>query len=211
VDGKSKNIYIFQEKKETEMASNPNPYPFPRQPFLFDTSNIKCRSNREIIAMARQWNTFERIENYNDQIYNRFCQGIRDKHYYQYSNMSEKNDYNIGQMLHVNRYPFLTTDARVSTIGGVQVSTLASISDRTIPNVEIIAGPSHFSQVSKTCVPIPSILTSSEYMAQQSEDVVYLHVSTYNGSHKYKYNFESDEEKLMYLRAERRARLAGLM
>lgn len=193
------------------MTSNPNPYPFPRQPFLFDTSNIKCRSRSEILAMERQWNTFERIENYNDQIYNRFWQGLRDKPYYQFRDMSEKNDYQIGQMLHVNRYPFLTTDARISTIGGVQVSTLASISDRQIPNVEVIAGPQNYSQVSKTCVPTSSILTSSEYMAQQSEDAVYLHVSTYNGSHKYKYNFVSDEEKLMYLRAERRARLAGLM
>jgi hypothetical protein len=164
-----------------------------------------------MIAMERQWNTFERIENYNDQIYNRFCQGIRDKTYYHYSNMSEKNDYQIGQMLHVNRYPFVTTDARVSTISGVQVSTLASISDRQIPNVEIITGPSYFSQVSKTCVPTSSMLTSSEYIAQQSEDAVYLHVSTYNVGHKYKYNFVSDDEKLMYLRAERRARLAGLM
>jgi hypothetical protein len=124
--------------------------------------------------------------------------------------MSEKNDYRIGQMLHVNRYPFLTTDARISTTAGIPVSTLASISDRQIPHVEIISGPSHYSQVTKTCVPTSTMLSQAEYIAQQSENSIYLHVSTYNTGHKYKYNFVSDEEKLMYLRAERRARL-GMM
>lgn len=113
-------------------------------------------------------------------------------------------------MLHVNRYPWLTTDARISTIAGIPVSTLASISDRQIPNVEVIAHPSNYSQVSKTCAPVSTILTSAEYMAQQSENAVYSHVSTFNATHKYKYAFTSDEEKLMYLRAERRARL-GLL
>lgn len=192
------------------MASSNNPYPFPRQPFLFDLSGVKCKSRSEILTMQRQWDTFEHIENYNDQIYNRFCQGLRDKPYYQYRDMSEKNDYRVGQMLHVNRYPFLTTDARISTIAGVPVSTLASISDRQIPNVEVIAGPQNYSQVSKICVPTSTMLSQAEYIAQQSENSVYIHVSTYNGVHRYKYNFVSDEEKLMYLRAERRVRL-GMM
>jgi hypothetical protein len=187
-----------------------NPYPFPRQPFVFDLSGVKCRSRTEILTMQRQWNTFEAIENYNDAIYNRFCYGLRDKPYYQFRDMGEKNDYRVGQMLHVNRYPWLTTDARISTVSGVPVSTLASISDRQIPNVEVIAQPSNYSQISKICVPVSSMLTSAEYMAQQAENAIYTHVSTYNVIHTYKYAFTSDEEKLMYLRAERRARL-GLL
>ncbi len=121
--------------------------------------------------------------------------------------MSEKNDYRVGQMLHANRYPWLTTDARISTTSGVFVSTLASITDRQIPNVEVIAGPQNYSQVSKTCVPTTTMLSQAEYIAQQSENSIYMHVSTYNVIHKYKYNFVSDDEKLMYLRAERRVRL----
>lgn len=187
-----------------------NPYPFPRQPFLFDLSGVKCKSRSEILTMQRQWNTFEEIENYNDQIYNRFCQGLRDKPYYQFRDMTEKNDYRIGQMLHVNRYPWITTDARISTVAGVQVSTLASISDRQIPNVKIIAGPQNYSQVSKSCGPTSTMLTQAEYMAQQAENTIYAHVSTYNVLHKYKYAFTSDEEKLMYLRAERRMRLGTM-
>jgi hypothetical protein len=192
------------------MTSNANPYPFPRQPFAFDLSGVKCRSHTEVLKMQRQWETFERIENYNDVIYNRFCQGLRDKPYYQFRDMSEKNDYNIGQMLHINRYPWVSADPRISTIAGVPVSTLASITDRKIPNVEVIANPQNYSQVSKLCVPTSSILTSADYMAQQAENAVYMHVSTYNGTHKYKYAFPNDEEKLMYLRAERRVRLGVL-
>jgi hypothetical protein len=192
------------------MTSNANPYPYPRQPFLFDLSGVKCRSRTEILTMQRQWETFERIENYNDQIYNRFCQGLRDKPYYQFRDMGEKNDYRIGQMLHINRYPWITADPRISTISGIPVSTLASISERQIPNVEVIASPQNYSQISKMCIPTSNILTSAEYMAQQSENAIYMHVSSYNSGHKYKYMFTSDEEKLMYLRAERRARL-GLL
>lgn len=161
--------------------------------------------------MQRQWNTFETIENYNDVIYNRFCQGLRDKPYYQFRDMGERNDYRIGQMLHTQRYPYLPIDARISTSSdGTPITTLASISDRQIPNVEVIAPPSNYSQVSKMSRPTSTILTSAEYMAIQSENAVYAHVSTYNTTHKYKYLFTSDEEKLMYLRAERRARL-GLL
>jgi hypothetical protein len=173
-------------------------------------SGVKCKSHGNILSMRRQWNTFETIENYNDAVYNRFCQGLRDKPYYQFRDMAEKNDYRVGQMLHVNRYPWLTTDARVSTIGGVYVSTLASVSDRQIPNVDVLNHPPNYSQVSKPCAPTSTIMTSAEYMAQQSENTIYMHVSTYNIGHTYKYNFVSDEEKLMYLRAERRARL-GLL
>jgi hypothetical protein len=184
-----------------------NPYPFPRQSFCFDLSGVKCKSRTEILTMQRQWDTFEHIENYNDQIYNRFCQGLRDKPYYQFKDMSEKNDYRIGQMLHMNRYPWLLTDSRISTVKGAPVTTLASITDRQIPNVEVIVGPSNYSQISKICAPTSTILSQAEYLAQQSENSIYIHVSTYNGMHKYKYAFVSDEEKLMYLRAERRMRL----
>ena len=46
-------------------------------------------------------------------------------------------------------------------------------------------------------------MTSSEYMGQQSDMAVYVHVSTYNSQHKYKYIFPSNEEKMAYHRAER--------
>lgn len=181
-----------------------------RTQYFFDLSGVKYKTQADIMAMQRQWDTFERIENYNDQIYNRFCQGLRDKPYYQFRDMSEKNDYRIGQMLHINRYPWVSADPRISTISGVSVSTLASVSERQIPNVEVITSPPNYSQISKMCIPTSNALSSAEYMTKQSEDAVYMHVSTYNGTHKYKYAFTSDEEKLMYLRAERRARLGML-
>lgn len=183
-----------------------NPYPYPRQSFCFDLDGVKCKSRAEILSMQRQWETFERIENYNDVIYNRFCKGLRDKTYYQFSNSAELNDYRVGQMLHTNRYPWLSTDPGISTISGIYVSTLASISGRKIPNVEVIAGPPNYSQVPKM-IPTSTIMTSAEYMAQLSENAIYSHVSTYNDTHKYKYIFTSDEEKMAYYRAERRARL----
>jgi hypothetical protein len=116
------------------------------------------------------------------------------------------NDYRVGQMLHTNRYPWITTDPGISTISGIYVSTLASISGRKIPNVEVITGPPNYSQVSKM-IATSSVMTSAEYMAIQSENAIYSHVSTYNTTHKYKYLFTSDEEKMAYYRAERRARL----
>ena len=146
---------------------------------------------RYIIMIQEQWDTFERVENYNDQIYQKFLQGDRSQLYYQFRTDQELHSYRAGQQLHVNAYPNLPA------------STFQPIRDRPMPDVPI-----------RTALPIESgpprfainriIPTASELAAQQADLAVYTYVSTYNATHQIKYNFVDDLEKNAYERTELR-------
>jgi hypothetical protein len=165
-----------------------------RTQYVFDLSGVKYKSRSEILNMQRQWNTFERIENYNDVIFQRFQIGLRDKPYWQYRNREEMNDYRVGQMLHIQRYPNLLP------------STFDPISSRPMPDVVVVRGPQDYSQVSRDIL-APTPILASELVEREGDVAVYAHVSTFNSVHKYKYIFTSNEEQLAYHRAERVLRL----
>lgn len=165
-----------------------------RTQYLFDLSGVRYKSRADILKMQRQWYTFERIENYNDVIYQRFSLGYRDKTYWQFVNREEMNDYKNGQELHILRYPTLPT------------GTFNSISGRPMPDVPVITQPPNFSQISRD-IPVPTSIPSSERTEKTSDMSIYMHVSTYNAGHVYKYIFESNEEKMAYHRAERLVRM----
>ncbi len=165
-----------------------------RTQYFFDLSGVRYKSRAEILKMQRQWETFERIENYNDVIYQRFALGYRDKTYWQFVNREELNDYRNGQELHVLRYPYLPA------------GTFDSISGRTMPDVPVLTQPPNYSQVSREIVSAPPI-TSSERTENAADMSIYMHVSTYNSAHVYKYIFQSNEEKMAYHRAERLIRM----
>jgi hypothetical protein len=141
--------------------------------------------------MRQKWNTFERVENFNDVIYQRFLSGRFDQQYYKFKDSSELNDYRVGQNLHILRYPSLDP------------STFDSISNRPMPSGPIVAGLSEFTQIDR-CVKPPTSITQKEFTEQQSDLSIYMHVSTFNSEHVYKYAFTSNEEQLAYHRAERR-------
>ncbi len=168
-----------------------------RTQYEFDLSGVKYKSRTEILNMRRQWDTFERIENYNDVIYQRYQLGLRDKIYYQFQNREEMNDYRVGQQLHVLRYPYLPA------------STFDPISSRPMPTVAVVRPSPNYSQVSREILaPIP--LTGAQLTEREADLAVYMHVSTYNSAHVYKYSFTSNEEQLAYHRAERLVRMGAM-
>lgn len=166
-------------------------YKFPRDQYFFDLSGVTCKSSGEIIKMRNKWNVFERVENFNDVIYQRFLRGEFDQQYYKFADSEELNDYRVGQSLHIMRYPWLNP------------MTFDSISNRPMPSVEVKIGLSEFGQINR-CIQAPPTITQKEATEQQSDLSIYVHVSTFNNAHVYKYAFTSMEEQLAYHRAERR-------
>lgn len=163
-----------------------------RTQYPFDLSGVKYKSRSEIFTLQRQWDTFERVENYNDIIFQRLSIGLRDQTYYQFRVSEEMNDYRTGQKNHILRYPQLPT------------GTFDSISLQDVPYVStFLSAPPNYTIGMTRGVVFSTTMTSSEYMSQKSDQAIYIHVSTYNQQHKYQYIFPSNEEKMAYHRAER--------
>jgi hypothetical protein len=169
-----------------------------RTQYVFDLSGVKSKPYAAILAMQRQWETFERVENYDDIIYQRFSVGDRSQTYYTFRNREELLDYRSGQELHVLRYPWLP------------LSTFASIRDRPMPDVAITAKPPSYSAgTTPRNLLLSTPMTASERLAMEADMTIYAHVSTFNATHYFQYNFPSDDEKMAYHRAERRIRMGG--
>jgi len=169
-----------------------------RTQYAFDLSGVKYKSRIDILTMQRQWETFERVENYNDIIYQRFSAGDRGQTYYQFRDSGERNDYRVGQMLHMNRYPLLPP------------GTFDSISLRAMPDVAVRVAAPNYTISPMPLAYIPGAIPESVATDNTADVTIYIYVSTYNFDHTYKYNFISDEERLAYHRGERLARL-GLL
>jgi hypothetical protein len=142
----------------------------------------------ETLSLTRQWDTFERIENYNDIIYQKLQVGDRSSTYWQFVNASEQKDYNAGQMLHIN---FFTS---------LPASTFTSISARAMPSVPVVVPAPTFSMTPSICIPQTSAIAASAYAQQQTDTTIYVYVSTYNRAHAYKYIFPTNEEFMAYNR-----------
>jgi hypothetical protein len=169
-----------------------------RTQYPFDLSGVKFRSRADILTMQRQWETFERIENYNDIIYQRFAAGDRSQTYYQFRDQAEKNDYRIGMQLHMNRYPWLPA------------GTFDSISGRPMPDVAVRIGAPSYSYSPNPLAPTRAAIPESVATDNAADMTIYTYVSTFNSVHYFQYNFVSDEERLAYHRGERLVRLAEL-
>ena len=166
-------------------------FPIQRTQYCFDLSGVHCKSRRDILVMQRQWETFERVENYNDIVYQRINAGYRDRLFYQFVNRQELSDYKNGQQLHILRYPWLPS------------STFDSISGKPFSSTPVIVPAPVFTQTPKD-IHFSTPMKASEKTEQQSDMAIYTHVSTYNTEHVYKYIFTSAEERIAYHRAERR-------
>ncbi len=159
-----------------------------RTAYPFTDVNTRYKSRGDILRMEEQWNTFERVENYNDVIYQKFQQGIRNVMYYVFVSDQEFKNYKAGQQLHIQTYPSLPC------------STFDSISQRPMPDVAPVTGLPLETGVCRS-LPNKYIPTSSEQAALNADLAVYAHVSSYNAVHQLKYSFVDDEEKTAYERA----------
>jgi hypothetical protein len=162
-----------------------------RQQYPFDSSGLKYKSMSDIMRIRTQWETFERVENYNDIVYQKLTQGNRTEMYYQFRIGGELNDYRNGQQLHVLKFPNLPP------------STFDSISDRPLPNVTYTTPPPYVSQTIKQNAAFQEATSASEQTEQVNDLTIYTYVSTYNNQHTHQYIFPSNEEKIAYQRAQR--------
>ena len=90
----------------------PRPPTPTRSTFCFDLSGVQYKSRAELSDMRRQWETFERIENYNSAILKQLSLTIpgpaiqRDGSVFlRPVDYEEKSDYTKGQLAHIARYP----------------------------------------------------------------------------------------------------------
>lgn len=137
--------------------------------------------------MQEQWNTFERVENYNDIIYQKFEQGLRSNMYYVFRSDAEFKDYRAGQQLHIITYPNLPA------------STFDPISQRPMPDV-VPKEPSPYETNVMRGIVNKVVPTASEQAATAADLEIYTYVSSYNAVHQLKYQFVDDEEKTSYER-----------
>jgi hypothetical protein len=154
--------------------------------------NLRFKTKAEILRLQLQWETFERIENHDDVIYQRIQNGLRDQMFYQFRDAIEFKNYKAGQELHVLQNPTLPP------------STFSPVRDRPFPTTPSTTALPYTTQVNKFIVSKAPI-SSDEYTQIRSDAEIYMYVSSYNHARVYKYNFTSDDEKLAYERGERRA------
>lgn len=171
-----------------------------RTQYSYDLTGVKYKSRADLLNLQRQWETFERVENYNDIVYQQIAAGNRGTLYYQFSTRQEYIDYRNGQELHILRYPVLA-----------KASAFSSISERTLPDVPILIKAPTYSMSSDRGILFSTSVMESQRMENQSDIAVYTYVSTYNSEHVFKYNFPSNEEKIAYHRAERLLRMNGIV
>lgn len=162
-----------------------------RTQYAFDLSGVKCKSQSDLISFQRQWATFERVENYDDIVFQKLMVGNRGTLFYQFNGRQEATDYKNGQTAHIKRYPWLPP------------TTFDSIRLRALPTTAMTVPPPNEAGPSKICGPFSPTQTSSERLVRAADLTTYVHVSTFNAVHVYKYAFVSDEEKMSYHRAER--------
>jgi len=157
-----------------------------RTQYCVQLSNIKFRTPMQTAMLTRQWETFERVENYNDVVYQQLQKGNRGTLYYQFSNMTEQRDYTAGQTLHLNYYTALPA------------STFAPISSRPMPDGPVLIK-------APQCTPMAPIVASaaaaSATTMAAADMAIHCVVSSFNATHTYQYNFPSAEEQMAYRRA----------
>ena len=152
------------------------------------SANVRYKTVSERLIMEEQWNTFERVENYDDIIYQKFEKGIRDETYYFFKTNVEYMNYMAGQILHRQTFPKLPA------------STFDSIRNRPFPNAEPVTALPYETNTERF-QPNKRVPNASEIAAANADLAIYDYVSTYNNTHVLKYVFLDDDEKTAFIRA----------
>lgn len=129
---------LFVSCKEPQ---GPEPVAPFRSTFCFPESSLQYKSQADIQKLRTQWETFERIENYNSIVLNQLASMMPVEvasapitpSFYQFVDSAEKSNYNLGQLAHTVIYPDVTdfsipyasrpipyTSTVISTISGTK-------------------------------------------------------------------------------------------
>jgi hypothetical protein len=173
-----------------------------RSTFCFPESTFFFQSQYSILQLKNQWDTFERIENYNSIVLNTLGQEVpkeasssaMDSVFYQFKSSQEKIDYNLGQLYHTVVYPDITDFQQ-------------PYANRPIPYTSTILSTIN----GQIYVDSPSTVACSNFTPPRplEQDVllnnrlglsIYVRVSTQNSQYpKSPYKFSSNREYITYM------------
>jgi hypothetical protein len=163
-----------------------------RSTFCFKHDTRAFLSQHDLIALKRQWDTFERVENYNSIVYSTIngSESPANLIFYSFLNQSELDDYKLGQANHVSEYPnvadFLTSYSKKPIIpkNSTIVSTVVS------PYISPLCCPEYIST---------NVISNAELLANKTAKLIYERVSTQAALFpKSPYKFSGASEYLVY-------------
>ena len=181
--------------------SGPEPQLPYRSTFCFPESSLQYKSQAEIRQLRTQWDTFERIENYNSIVLNQLGSmmpavapsGMINPSFYQFVDSAEKTNYNMGQLAHTVIYPdvdeFLAPYAKrpipyISTIISSIAATRYDISEGDVACSNVLPPPP---------------LDSDIILRNRAGLNLYVRVSTQMAQYpKSPYKFTSNNEYITY-------------
>ena len=182
----------------TEPSRPPEVKPM-RSTFCFPESTMQYKSMSELMTLRENWDTFERIENYNSIVSNTLANkvpteaGVQTPEFYQFINSYEKTSYRLGQLAHTVAYPDVADFLKPYSYKPIQyVSSVVST----------IAGTNYDSVGPSICAnvlpPLPT-LDYDELLRNRVGLGIYVRVSTQQAQFpKSPYKFSSNEEYITY-------------
>lgn len=163
-----------------------------RSTFCFKHDTRAFLSQHELIALKRQWDTFERVENFNSIVYSTIT-GLESSPsliFYTFLNQSELDDYKLGQANHISEYPtvsdFLVSYSKKPIIpkNSTIVSTVVA------PYISPLCCPEYIST---------NVISNAELLANRTARLIYERVSTQAVLFpKSPYKFSSSTEYTVY-------------
>jgi hypothetical protein len=163
-----------------------------RSTFCFKYDTRKFVSQNDIIALKRQWNTFERVENFNSIVYSTIS-GSENPigiYFYSFLNQSELDDYKLGQANHIAEYPTVSDFLISYSKKPVIPKTSTIVSTVVSPYISPLCCPDYIST---------NVISNTELLANKTAKLIYERVSTQSALFpKSPYKFSSSTEYTVY-------------
>ena len=173
-----------------------------RSTFCFPASTMQYKSMSDILTLKYQWDTFERIENYNSVVYHTLANtlpveagsNINTPSFYQFQDSNEKTAYDIGHLTHTVIYPEVIDFLTPYSYKAIQYTS--SITSTIQGTKYIYSGESTF--CSNILPTVPSI-DYNELLKNRVGLNLYVRVSTQISQFpKSPYKFSSNQEYITY-------------
>lgn len=174
-----------------------------RSTFCFPGSTFLFQSHSDILQLKTQWDTFEKVENYNSIVLNNLANTVPQENnsindnsiFYQFESSEEKTNYTMGQLYHTAIYPDVV-DFRKPYASRPIPYTSAVLS--TIKKQNYDPDTSSLT-VCKNVLPPPP-LDSDIILNNRLGLNIYVRVSTQNAQFpKSPYKFTSNQEYITYM------------
>jgi hypothetical protein len=162
-----------------------------RSTFCFKHDTRAFLSQNDIIALKRQWDTFERVENFNSIVYSTITgsESSTSLVYYSFLNQSELDDYKLGQVNHIAEYPTVA-DFLVSYSKKPIIAKNSTVVSTVTPFISPLCCPDYIST---------NVISNTELLVNKTAKLIYERVSTQAVLFpKSPYKFSGSSEYLAY-------------